>query len=123
MSARAGEGGFSLVETLVSLAVIAAMTALLFEAVGANARHAHELARRRQATMLAHSLLTRAGARGGGGLATAGAARGLGWRVVRRPASGGARDSGAPLEEVRIDVIDSSTGRRLASVRTLRLAR
>lgn len=116
--------GFSLVETLVALAVIAAMSALLFEAVSANARFAQATVKRREAILLAQSLLAAATAPGEQRtMAETGNSQGLSWRVTRVLRGGGARDSNFPLEEVRIAVADRATGRDLTSVRTLRLAR
>lgn len=124
MTGRPSEAGFSLVETLVSLAIIAAMTGLLFDAISTNARAAHHLAQKRAAILLARSLLAQAVVPPGPGeLAETGRAQGMSWRLVRRSMGGGARDEGVPLEEVHIEVLDPSTGRPLTSVQTLRMAR
>lgn len=122
MSRPDGAEGFSLVETLVALAVIAAMCAMLFEAIGASARASEQLAERRAAVLLARSLLAQAAIPPGAGrLEAAGRAQGLAWRFARRPVGGGARDTGRALEEIRIEVLDAASGQRLTSVRTLRL--
>lgn len=116
--------GFSLVETLVALAVIAMMSGLFFDSISANAKLAHTVAARREAMLLAQSLLAAATAPSDArDVADSGSSRNLRWRIVRAPRGGGARDGGIPLEEVRIEVADRVTGRRLTSVRTLRLAR
>ncbi|TGX48711.1 type II secretion system protein [Sphingomonas gei] len=116
--------GFSLVETLVALAVIAAMSALLFDTVSTNAHFAQTVAKRREAVLLAQSLLAATTvSRDSHTVADTGNSHGLNWRITRVARGGGARDSGVPLEEVRISVADSATGRGLTSVRTLRLAR
>lgn len=118
------ESGFSLVEAMVSLLVIAGMAAMLFATVSANASAAQRLAAKRRAILLAQSLLAQATLpRGPGDLAGAGAAQGMTWRLTRRAVAQGARDSTAPVEEVRIDIADSATGRPLTSVQTLRLYR
>lgn len=118
------EAGFTLVETLVSLAVIAAMSGLLFEAVSANAHFAEAIAKRREAVLLAQSLLAAAMAPSDSHtMADTGNSRGLSWKVTRALRSGGARDAGIPLEEVQLVITDRATGRTLTSVRTLRLAR
>ncbi|ATY34228.1 type II secretion system protein [Sphingomonas psychrotolerans] len=115
--------GFSLVETLVALAVIAAMSALLFEMVSANAGFAQATAKRREAVLLAESLLAATTAPSDSHtVADTGKARGFNWRITRARRGGGARDTGIPLEEVRITVTDGTTGRSLTSVQTLRLA-
>lgn len=115
--------GFSLVETLVALAVIAMMSGLFFDSISTNAKLAHTVAARREAVLLAQSLLAAATAPSDTrNVADSGSSRNLRWRITRVPHGGDARDSGVPLEEVRIEVADRATGRRLTSVRTLRLA-
>jgi prepilin-type N-terminal cleavage/methylation domain-containing protein len=119
-----GTAGFSLVETMVALAIIAVMSGLLFETVGTSALFGQGLARRREAILLARSLLDQAaippesGQRG-----DTGEWRGLTWHVVRRGLQAGARASGPPIELVRIDIEERATGRRLVGVQTLRLKR
>lgn len=123
MRAAKREAGFSLIEAMVALAVIAAMAALLFAAIDANALFARNLARRREAVLLAQSLLAQATVSGGPAqVADTGATDALRWRISRiARGGGGARDSGLPLYEIRIVVADRVTGRDLTSVRTLRL--
>jgi prepilin-type N-terminal cleavage/methylation domain-containing protein len=124
MTPRSAEAGFSLIETLVALAIISAMVAVLFSAISAQAGVSQELARRRMAILVAQSLLEQAARPGASrDLPDSGHDGHLGWRIARRTLGGGARDSAPPLEEVRIDVVDRTTNRRLTSVRTLRLAR
>lgn len=124
MSPRASEAGFSLVETLVALAVIAGMSGMLFEAISTHAQAADRVARKREAILLARSLLAQATVpQGPGELANTGRWRSLSWRFTRGAVGGGARDSAAALERVRIDVMDRATGRRLVRVQTLRLGR
>lgn len=123
MTRRPPEAGFSLIETLVALTVIAAMAGLLFEAIATNARAAGRLEQKREAILLARSLLAQATVVASGDLAPAGRWRDLAWRTQRQTAERNARDEGATLENVRIEVTDAATGRPLASVRTLRLGR
>lgn len=124
MSPPKAEQGFSLVETLVAFAVIAGMSGMLFDAITTNARAAQHIAQKRTAILLARSLLAQAVLPPGSGqLSEAGSSNAFTWRFTERALAVGARDEGAALEEVRIDVLDRSSGRRLASVRTLRLAR
>lgn len=116
--------GFSLVETLVALAVIAMMSGLFFDSIGTNANLSRTVAARREAVLLAQSLLAAATAPSDSrNVADSGSSRNLRWRITRLSRGGDARDGGIPLEEVRIEIADRTTGRPLTSVHTLRLAR
>lgn len=118
------EAGFSLVETLIALAIVAAMTGLYAECVGAYSRTVRLADQRRDAILLAQSLLAEATERRvGAAIPQAGRQQGLTWQVRRRAIAQGARDSGVPLREVAVEVTDAATGRRLALVRTLELDR
>ena len=118
------EAGFSLVETLIALTIVAAMTGLYAECVGAYARTARLADQRRDAILLAQSLLAEATERRTGATTPQrGRQQGLAWQVRRRAVGQGAREGGAPLREVMVDVADAGTGRRLARVRTLELDR
>lgn len=124
MTPQPAETGFTLIETLVALAIISAMVAVLFNAISTQAGLSQELVRRRAAVLVAQSLLDQtATPTASRNLPANGNAGRLGWRIARRTFGGGARDSAPPLEEIQIDVIDRTTNRRLTSVRTLRLAR
>lgn len=118
------EAGFSLVETLIALAIVAAMMGLYAECVVAYGRAVHVSQQRRDAVLLAQSLLADAAERRtGANLPTRGRQRGLDWQVGRRAITQGARDSGVPLREVAVEVRDAGSGRRLVAVRTLELDR
>lgn len=124
MTGRNLEEGFSLVETLVSMAILAAMVGVFLEVFNANAQAAHKLARRREAVLLAQSLLAHATIQNGPEqLKDRGQWNGMTWRLSRKPIRKEARASAYPLEEVSIVVVEQSNGRRLTSVQTLRLAR
>ncbi|MGI9375009.1 MAG: type II secretion system protein [Tsuneonella suprasediminis] len=124
MTVRASEAGFSLIETLVALTVIAAMSALLFAAISAQAQAADRVEQKREAILLARSLLAQATVpRGPGELADAGRWRNFAWRFTYRAVGGGARDTSVPLQRVRVDVLERTTGHRLVRVETLRLDR
>lgn len=121
---RGDAEGFSLVETLVALAVIAASSGLLFESISTSLTLSRTLAARREAVLLAQSLLAAATAPGEApAIAAQGASRGLAWRITRSRRGGGARDGDVAVEDVRVEVLDQASGRRLTSVHTLRLAR
>lgn len=122
MTATSSQAGFSLVETLVALAVIACMSAMLFDSVSTHSLAGDRTAQKREAILLARSLLAHASiASGPGELADSGRQGGLTWRYTHRPVRAEARDSAAALQHIRIDVLDRETGRRLLRVETLRL--
>lgn len=124
MSARSSETGFSVVEALVALAVIAAMASLLFEAISTNARAHSKITDKREAILLAQSLLAQATiSRGAGELPPSGQSDRFRWKVTHRMISGGVRDTAVPLQEVKIEVADRGSGQPLVSVQTLRLER
>lgn len=121
MTAR--EAGFSLIETLVALAILAAMAGVVYAAIGANARAAAGMRQRREAILLAQSLLAQATiAAGPYRLGERGREGALTWRATVRRAAQGAREGGPALEDVAVEV-RGADGRRLASARTLRLDR
>lgn len=122
MSGRNAEAGFSLIEVLVALAVIAGMSSMLFDSISTHAQAASRTVQKREAVLLARSLLAQASiAPGPGELAATGHWRDLSWRFTRHDVGGGARDTAVALQRVRIDVVDRGTGRRLVRVETLRL--
>lgn len=124
MNTRSSESGFSVVEALVALAVIAAMASLLFEAISTNASAHAKITNKRQAILLAQSLLAQATiSQGTGELPPSGQSDQFRWRVTHRMVSNGPRDAAVPLQEVKIDVTDRESGRFLVSVQTLRLER
>lgn len=76
------EAGFSLVEALVALAVIAATVSAFLATLGQDAQLEGAASRRSQAVMVARSALDRAM---GGDNTPAGRDQGLGWQVARQP--------------------------------------
>ncbi|CAM8663144.1 type II secretion system protein [Sphingobium sp. H39-3-25] len=122
MKVAPSEAGFSLVETLVSLAVIAGMSAMLFDSVSTHALAGNRTAQKREAVLLARSLLAHASITSGPGeLPESGHQGDLAWRYTHHTVRSEARDSAAALQQVRIDVLDRNTGRQLVRVETLRL--
>jgi len=120
------EQGFSLVEALVALAIVAALAGALAETLGAHARTRGAMAARRQALMVAQSALARVEA---GDPAEGGQWGDLTWHVAREPYdAGGSPGAGntfamaAPLEQVSVAVEDAAH-RPLVMLRSVRVMR
>jgi len=120
------ERGFSLVEALVALAIIAALAGALAEALGANARARAAMAQRRAALMVAQSALSRIEA---GDPTDTGQSDGLTWHVLREPYdAGGDLGAGqtfaaeAPLEHVSI-AVENAAHQPMVTLRSVRIAR
>lgn len=111
--------GFSLVETLVALALVAGMTAVLAEVAATSARARGAVRQRQLAAMVARSALDRAAA---GEQVESGQQSGLDWHLAR--AGYGQPDpfDRLPLEQLTVTVRDAA-GRQLLSLETLRVRR
>jgi type II secretion system protein I len=97
----AGERGFSLVEVLIALAIIAAMTGVLAQTVAQDAHIRHTMRERRLALMLAQSALDRTVA---GDQSDSGQWGELAWHVERSPYGAVDPLDRAPLEQVTASV-------------------
>lgn len=119
------EEGFALAETLVAAAIIAAMMGLTYQTVSANAQAARLIAERREAVLVAQSVLAQAtGPTSDGGQAAGGGRAGsLSWRVATNPYSTGARAGGLPLEQVTVNVFGKRPHAPVMTLATLRLVR
>ncbi|WP_408590650.1 hypothetical protein [Novosphingobium sp.] len=115
--AETEELGFSLVEALIALAIIAAITAMLFTTIGQDARTRHAVAERRVAVLVAQSALDRAAAGDG---ATEGRSQGLDWRIAREPYGTADPFDPAPLEQLTVTVADAGQ-RPLLTLATVRI--
>jgi len=113
------EQGFSLVEVLVALAIIAAMSAVTFEAIAQDARARSMVRLRREALLVARSQLDRAVA---GDFADRGRSGQLVWRTERNAYGHTDPFDRNPLEEVTVTVEDRAS-KPLVSLATVRIRR
>ena len=129
---QSGQAGFSLVEALVALTIIAALAAALADTLTAHARMRGAVTDRRLALMVAQSALARieAGDPADGGHIDGGAAGVLAWHAVREPYEDSGGNAGAeagtgfavaaPLEQISVTV-DDAAQHRLITLRTVRV--
>ncbi len=116
------DAGFTLVETLIATALVAAMLGATVSTVVANARASRMVEDRRVATLVAQSQLSAAAAAANTGLLEArGTTSGVTWRVRIAPFSG--RHALPRLEEVTVDAGRGASGAALVTLKTLRIAR
>ena len=116
------EAGFSLIEALVALAIIAAMTGALVETVAADAHARFAVQQRREALLVAQSALDRAK---GGEAVDFGHAQGPGpeltWHIDRAPYE----ESTVPFATTRLErltvTVDGADGHPLARLSTVRI--
>ncbi len=110
------EAGFSLIEALVALAVIAVSVSAFLAALGQDAKLEGAASRRSLAVMVARSALDRAM---GGDNTPSGRDQGLGWQVSRQPH--GLTD---PLDRVRLeDVVVTVSSDGITPIVTLKSIR
>ena len=110
----ARERGFLMAEALVALAIAALMAALVFDSVWQMGRTSAAAAHRRQALLLARSVLAAATVPGPRSPIPARGADGrMVWSIASQGYSGAAAD-GIPLETISVTVSDAATGRELA---------
>jgi len=114
------ERGFLLVEALVALAIAALMAALVFDSVWQMGKTAVVASEKRQALLLAQSVLAAASVPGSfAPIAPRGTDGPLAWQIANEPFGDAAAD-GLPLTRVRIVIADAATGRVLAQLETLK---
>lgn len=116
------DAGFSLIEALIALAIIAAMTGALVETVAADAHARFAVEERREALLIAQSALDAAK---GGETTDSGSAHGQGpdlaWHIDRAPYdAGSAAFAATRLEQLTVTVADAR-GHPLAQLATVRI--
>lgn len=119
MSVRSDEeAGFSLIEALIALGIVAAITAAFFQTVGQNALASRGANDRREALLVAQSVIDRAVA---GERVTSGRDGELHWQVNRSRSEQSTALDAHPLERVRVTVAGPD-GDTLVSLAALRIA-
>jgi len=116
---RRSERGFSLLEVLVALAIMALSLGVLYQSIGSATRGVQIADRTERAGLWARSLLARWPERGNGGWnESGGTLDGFGWRVSSAPLPGddGLRGGNFDLYEVEI-VVGWQDGEKVRSVR------
>lgn len=108
--------GFSLLEVLVALSIMALSLGVLYQAAGGSVRNAAHLERHAYAVVIAEGLLARTQATPPEGIsASAETPDGFRWSLISTPYAGrvGARDSaeGWPFHGLRAEVVWESLGR------------
>lgn len=113
--------GFTLLELLVALAILAMSLGLLYRASGGAARNVGDMARLQRAVVLAESLRELHDSVPEQGWNDAGQSAGYDWQVRSAPFAAGARAADVPpLHEVHIAVHWSDAGRaRVFEIYTL----
>lgn len=118
---RPGIGGFSLLEVLVALSIMALSLGALYQAAGGGVRGVQEADQRTRALMLAQSLLDAHSVVPAGGVDEAGEEAGFRWRLTALPFPTGQEQApGWPLYRIEAVVAWGADGRnkevRLASL-------
>jgi|TARA_R110000772_G_scaffold46915_2_gene107227 general secretion pathway protein I len=118
---RRKEGGFSLIEMIVAIVILALSLGMLYQAAAGATRNVRIDERYSYAVLMAQSVLAENSVVAVGGVSGAGETEGYRWRLSSRPlASGSSVDVGpVPLYalEVHIEWDDgSSSGRQLTLV-------
>lgn len=119
-NASGRDRGFLLIEALVALAIVALMATLVFDTVWQMGKTATVASEKRQALLLAQSVLSAASVPGS---ATPISARGTdgtyAWQLAAEPYAPG-ESGGVPLETIAVTITDAATGRVLAQLQTLK---
>ncbi len=121
MTTRHSERGFALLDALVALGIVAVVTALFFQIVSSTALTARGLDERRDAYSIAQSLLAESLV--DGVPERAGQAGRYRWHVTATPFRSEATQNGPGVTKITVVVENGETGRAVAVLSSLRLAR
>ncbi len=117
--AQPHEWGFSLIETLIALAIVASMTAALVNTTAQDARTRQAVQQRRQALMIAQSALDQMADIGA---PTGGQMGDYGWQISRQPYGASDPLDRHPLEQLTVAVSASGArGRDIVRLSTVRI--
>lgn len=120
-SRASSEAGFSLVETLIAMAIIAAMMAMTFGGIAINARTTQKMLDRRAAVMVAKSALDLAvGSDRSAEVTRSGTDGNLRWQIGVESYQPRV-DKAPPLELVTVTVSPVGSDRPVLQLRTLRI--
>ena len=115
------QAGFSLVETLIAMAIIATMMAMTFGGIAVNARTTQAMLDRRAALMVAKSALDMAMASDcRGDMPMSGSDGQLRWQISVEPYQPRV-DTAPPLDLVKVTVTPLGSSRAILQLRTLRI--
>ncbi len=119
---RAKEAGYSLIETLVAIAIIAGALGVTAQVISSGARQTRAVEDRRLAILVAQSQMAAVGAAQNSRFGDSrGVTDGVRWRIAVKPWSSGVA-SPVRLEEVVVTT-GLETGGDLFTLRTIRVAR
>lgn len=114
------ERGFTVVEALVAIAIVAAMTGALFQVIATNARSTRAVAERRMALLVAQSATDLAMVQGPRSRAAErGATAGMTWVATSEPYRGDGFGGELRRELVRVSVWSQTAGPPLVTLETL----
>ena len=118
---RQSESGYAIAEALIALAIIALMTALVFQAITQLGSTTIQTGERRHAYLLARSVMAGATvSTQGEPMPPTGSDNGFAWRVTFAPYRT-EMGSALALEQVSVVVSDETTGRPLARLDSLKI--
>ncbi len=122
MNRRNSDAGYALIEAMVALALFAAMTGMLFQVIESTANARQHLTDARQAALIAQSRLAELQAAPAGDVSEGRNGR-YRWQASIEPYRVEARGNSRGLERITVTVTSAVSGRKVATVSSLRLAR
>jgi type II secretion system protein I len=119
-SVQSDARGFTIIEALVALAIVALISAGLYRIISTNLRTSQQIADRRLATLVAQSALDLASVRGtGSAAAQQGASAGYVWNTSTEPLRNVPLDQGLNLKIIRVSVFKAGSPRRIVVLQSV----